>query len=420
MPTVVTTILTYLDNHYPDLEGDEARRSIWLVDVPLQEIHRLRAKINTGTSIPPEFFEEFDVPVVAAVLKLYLLELPDSLVSSHVYEIVKTIYTSTAPATSDDARITIIQSTLGQLRLANIATLDALTTHFTRLIDLTSADEEYIAALATNLAPCILRPRQESSLTMTEKWNYRLLRDLLAHKDPIFGELKRQSGASGGSARPASVAEDGRPRAISTDESNRRAKFEERQRAIQNRGRAPSPNPSTRTPMTAQSGTGAGSHRRDRSVGGPETRFPIATAAANATTSPTDRRSTVTRNSLEVPGSVEASPIIPEPVQQVQRERSGTNGTITSPTSYGGGTNGTPPTSAGASSAATEDGIEKRNSLGRAAPRTRFPTKSQPVGVGVKRQSLYGSGADRSSIASVDSEPSRLVGVELTDKPMDD
>ena len=76
VPIVVTTILTYLDHHYPDLEGDEARRGVWLVDVPLSQIHKLRTKINDGQSIPPDVFEDFDVPTVAGLLKLYLLELP--------------------------------------------------------------------------------------------------------------------------------------------------------------------------------------------------------------------------------------------------------------------------------------------------------------------------------------------------------
>jgi len=76
VPTIVTTILTFLDNHYPDLDGDEARRSIWLADVPLAATHRLRALINTGKPIPHEVLEKFEVPIVASVLKLYLLELP--------------------------------------------------------------------------------------------------------------------------------------------------------------------------------------------------------------------------------------------------------------------------------------------------------------------------------------------------------
>lgn len=76
VPILITTILTYLDNHYPDLDGDEARRSIWLVDVPLAATHHLRNIINNGKAIPKEVLERYEMPIVASVLKLYLLELP--------------------------------------------------------------------------------------------------------------------------------------------------------------------------------------------------------------------------------------------------------------------------------------------------------------------------------------------------------
>lgn len=76
VPIIVTTLLTYLDHHYPDLEGDESRRGVWLVDVPLTQTHKLRNKINNGKPFTQEDIAEFDVPTVANVLKLYLLELP--------------------------------------------------------------------------------------------------------------------------------------------------------------------------------------------------------------------------------------------------------------------------------------------------------------------------------------------------------
>lgn len=76
VPSIVTTILTYLDNHYPDLEDDEVMRGVWLVDVPLGRTHKLRARVNNGKPVTPEAFEGFDVPTVASLLKLYLLELP--------------------------------------------------------------------------------------------------------------------------------------------------------------------------------------------------------------------------------------------------------------------------------------------------------------------------------------------------------
>ncbi|KAL1591589.1 Rho-GTPase-activating protein 8 [Paraconiothyrium brasiliense] len=355
VPILVTTILTFLDNHYPDLEGDEARRGIWLVDVPLAQTHNLRASINTGKNFPQEVLEKYDIPIVANVLKLYLLELPDSLVSSHVYEIVKTIYSTTAAETSEETRINVIQSTLGQLRLANIATLDAICTHFTRLIELTSADETYVTALANTLAPCILRPRQESSLTMNERYSYRLIRDLFAHKDAIFGELKRASSLTHSSSGAQ------RPRAISTDESNRRANFEERSRAIaaQRSPRAISPAPGPR----------GGSHRRDRS----QTRFPVNTS------SPTETRRG-TRNSLEVPGSVDNSPVA---------EPNDTNGT-------------------------TE--VAPIAPAEHPAPSsTRVPLPRKHAG-SLARSNRDSTGSLR-AIASEDTAPR---GVQLEDKPMDD
>jgi hypothetical protein len=76
VPNVITTILTFLDTHYPDMEGDEARRGIWLVEVPLNLTHRLRAEINNGKPVSPEVLQRYEIPIVASVLKLYLLELP--------------------------------------------------------------------------------------------------------------------------------------------------------------------------------------------------------------------------------------------------------------------------------------------------------------------------------------------------------
>lgn len=76
VPVIITTLLTYLDHHYPDLEGDEARRGVWLHEVPLSQTHKLRAKVNNGKPPALETFAEFDIPTVASLLKLYLLELP--------------------------------------------------------------------------------------------------------------------------------------------------------------------------------------------------------------------------------------------------------------------------------------------------------------------------------------------------------
>jgi hypothetical protein len=303
-------------------------------------------------------------------------------VSSHVYEIIRTIYTSTAE--NDQARIQVLQQTLSQLRLTNIATLDACMNHFTRLIDLTSADEEYVAKLATSLAPCILRPRTETSLSMNEKHAYRLIRDLFAYKDAIFSELKRlstqNSSGGGGSVR----GEQNRPRAISTDESNRKAHMEERTRALLekaggSRSRATSPAPSPR------------GHRRDKSSGGPETRFPVATSL----TSPTSERNK--RQSM--------GPVLPKRTSLEVPDEYGMN--LSHPADGNFIPNGAAVVAEHAvAKTETESSLEKRNSLGRSGARF----------VGGRRVGPAPSSLTSSSTPPPDNAQQ---GVTLVDRPMD-
>lgn len=345
---------------------------------------------------------------------LNILTAADSLVSSQVYEIVKTIYSTTANETSEEGRVKVLQSTLGQLRLNNIATLDAICTHFTRLIDLTSADEPYVAALAQNLAPCILRPRTETSLTMNERHSYRLIRDLFQHKEAIFGELKRQSSTLG---LGSSAGPNARPRAISTDESTRRQHMQERVRAIterSGRSRASSPNPANR-------------HRRDKSTDGPAmTRFPI--NVASPTSAIHVRKA---RESLEVPLSSENSPVsdtTPTKPQNTTVDIAAAANAAAAARTTSPDTVSSPTVSEPSSVTTAATDVEKRNSLNRVSG-GRFSRKP-----GLGRQSLTGK---RESVASVAgsggvlheegetngngvSEEDRPVGVTLEDKPMDD
>lgn len=349
------------------------------------------------------------------------LHCADSLVSSQVYEIVKTIYATTsdaepnpiAPDAADSApRIKVLQSTLGQLRLNNIATLDALTTHFTRLIDLTSADEAYVANLAQVLAPCILRPRSENALTMDERHSYRLVRDLFDHKEAIFGELKRQSASLGHLGGPAaSFGSSTRGRAVSnSDESNRRANMEARMKAVSERTRDKSPVATNR-------------HRREKSTDGSvSTRFPI-NVSPNATR--TTLNGTVpNRQSLEVPGSIDSSPVVdninpsPKPAPtQIQDPRTNGHTAVAAEQMPGTFTGGGP----GPHIPPMDDGpVHEPSSVG---------TNELEMGKqnSIKRSTIGSSGKGRRgvtpgnfSLSQQNSLEGVREGVTLSDRPMDD
>jgi hypothetical protein len=78
---------------YPELEGDEARRAIWLHNPPLAITHQLRNILNNSKVDYREVLPKFEIPIVASVLKLYLLELPGlSCLSRDPYRVALTTF----------------------------------------------------------------------------------------------------------------------------------------------------------------------------------------------------------------------------------------------------------------------------------------------------------------------------------------
>ncbi|KAK9456274.1 hypothetical protein V1511DRAFT_497033 [Dipodascopsis uninucleata] len=245
IPFVVTCILSYMDEQYPELDDDKTRQEVWFKDVSLATVHQLRNEINNGKTFSKTILAKYNVAVVTNVLKLYFLELRESLIDPKLYETIKAYYNSRSAdgderESVEEAIIEPISNLIGQMMVYNIATLDALMSHFTRLMDLTSAKEEYVTRLAYELARLVLRPRVENSLTFEDRHGYRLVLDLFKYKQQIFSKLKRKS----------SMTKDSKARQISGDERNRRLLEEERNRALAYRARSPG----------ASGGTQSGSH----------------------------------------------------------------------------------------------------------------------------------------------------------------
>lgn len=202
LPQIISTSLRHLDDEYPVLENDEVRLSVWTGDVPLKKAHELRKELNNGKPVNIETLAKYPAPVVASMLKLYLRELPDSVVPSMFYDSIKMIYADHGNDENPGIRIRQVQATFGQMRLSQIAVLDALFKHLERLMYIAKPGQSYRDKLATELAPCLLRPRQQTSLTLSDRHPQRLVHDLLEHRRAILSELKRHN--SGGPASRAS------------------------------------------------------------------------------------------------------------------------------------------------------------------------------------------------------------------------
>ncbi|ANB11590.1 Rgd2p [Sugiyamaella lignohabitans] len=212
VPYIVSHILGYMDSKYPEMENDQVRLSEWVVKVPLKKTHEIRRELNFGGGTPKEIRQvlpKYEVSVVASVLKLYLVELPDSIIPSSLYDIIKSIYHQHGNDEDPQARITAIQNTLMQLRVSNIATLDAIMTHLTRLTTIAKASPEYIGQLAQEFSHCLLRPKTQSALTLGDRHAYLLVKDLLTYKERIFKDLKRNNSSRKVSLSPSASLRSG-------------------------------------------------------------------------------------------------------------------------------------------------------------------------------------------------------------------
>ena len=262
---------------------------------------------------------------------------------------------------------------------------------------------------------------------MNERHAYRLIRDLFDHKEAIFGELKRQSSSLGGLGGPAAVGANARPRALSsTDESNRRAAMEARQKAIlEQRSRDRSPAPANR-------------HRRDKSTDGSMGRFPVvASPQIGAASRPTvGGQAGGNRYSLEVPGSQDSSPVVeittkPLPSQLPNHISSQHNDIATTMNGAANmpGAFSQPPTPPekdaripAAVPTAVEADVEKKNSLKRSTVGSGGRAKHRGGAGSSSTSSMMsrgkGSLSDRQVVdRQITSSPQ---GVTLEDKPMDD
>ncbi|GMM53909.1 GTPase-activating protein [Maudiozyma humilis] len=220
VPLIITVILSYMDMIYPDLENDKIRVSVWTNPVKLSLTHQLRAQLNktqfkSDKDIITIFKDgKYDPSTIASVLKIYLLELPEPLITAELAEILDVLYKEYPQGSTDEEanekRITGLFTSLASLPKPHIATLDAITTHFCRLIkilrmagsDDASEDKReevnlfvstFITDVSKEFANCILHAAKFED----NELGYKIFYDLLTHKKRIFRELKRQSSSAG-------------------------------------------------------------------------------------------------------------------------------------------------------------------------------------------------------------------------------
>lgn len=223
VPTFVNILLTKLDSSY---SVDDDLSKIWRSDsVSLKETHQLKRLVDTITKLEPRRLSSLKASEIIALLKLYLLELPDSVVSCNIYDLIRSAYSSNPNEEGLTARLQKVESTLSQLPQVHVDTLEVLIKHLKRFIVMSKISDEDVEYIFTDFARVIVRPWTQSATTMNSKHGVKFLRDLVENGDKVFGNLDTKFLAQRNKKN--------RQRNVSSSEQNRKALAEARQQAIE-------------------------------------------------------------------------------------------------------------------------------------------------------------------------------------------
>lgn len=207
LPPVFSALLAGVKDAYERVPSDDEKRKAWIYDVPLPAVHLLREALNAvppEQAIPAELFARYDAPVVAATIKLWLLELDPPLGLYEGWDEVRKLYppvgAKAEAAKTEEQHVQDIQAALVRLPRVHLYVLDTLIGHLKGLIEGTKveeSDEVYVTKMALSVGRTIIRPKVETELSIQDRHATLLFIDLLTKYDailpPTIARKKRES-----------------------------------------------------------------------------------------------------------------------------------------------------------------------------------------------------------------------------------
>ncbi|KAL9550026.1 hypothetical protein MBANPS3_004919 [Mucor bainieri] len=184
-------------------EINKLTKDVWSTIIPMKELNKLCDEIDSlaGSQLK-QVLEKFNLNELANIIRVYLLELPECLLTFDLYDPVKILY---ATPQDTESRLMSVSKLLATLPSPNYHTLKALSHHLFKLLKQTN-DEDLLNQLISMFASILMRPRTTSSVNMHDRHPKRLVRDLLTCYDTIFTKAVNRAQKSSAS-RSAIVAD---------------------------------------------------------------------------------------------------------------------------------------------------------------------------------------------------------------------
>ncbi|KAL0073052.1 Rho GTPase activation protein, partial [Phycomyces blakesleeanus] len=186
VPPLISQGLVVIESGFTKLY-DEEKNKAWTTQLPLDRVHAAREEVNhSPVAMTADYLRRYDVLLLASLIRLFLMEIPECLLTFELYEPFKLIYTNWTQ--DDESRLVSITKLLATLPTTNYYTLKTLMKHFHKLFK--ESDDEHNTELLDNLATTfghiLIRPQIETTIRIYDKHPQRLLRDLIKSFDDIF------------------------------------------------------------------------------------------------------------------------------------------------------------------------------------------------------------------------------------------
>ncbi|KAI9254436.1 hypothetical protein BDA99DRAFT_157514 [Phascolomyces articulosus] len=198
VPRFISCLLEAIDKGSETL-GEKEKHSLWTTRLALDRIHAICTELNIPSrQITVEQLQQYEPMTLVAILRLYLLELPECLMTFEFYDAVQALYTTTNVEQEDNLRLPSLSNLIATLPGTHFATLKLILSHIHKAVQ-----QGDIQAVSQSLGPVILRPRVESLATLTSPMPLLFVKDVLNHFDTIFSESTLKSHAESEKRRQA-------------------------------------------------------------------------------------------------------------------------------------------------------------------------------------------------------------------------
>lgn len=202
VPRLVSQGLSVIESGFSRLY-DEEKTVVWTTSLPLDRVHAAREEINCSTTT---ITLEFDLLLLASLIRLYLMELPECLFTFELYEPCKLLYANRGQQ-DKNSRLMSLSKLLATLPSPNYHTVMVLLGHFSRLFKELKNPQELSSSIARSFSYILMRPQVESKVNMHDRHPQRLLLDLIENYDMIFTE-ETYKAQEENSNRPAIIIPD--------------------------------------------------------------------------------------------------------------------------------------------------------------------------------------------------------------------